>query len=152
MPKHPPYAPVPMPPDDLTPTLDPKHLPVTGKKSQQELEDIVNKTHLDLAKQEALRLKQGHASYAEQSMVATAVTNFDASITHLAQVRDAPGRSDWAKKHIERGTDYLADDTERRQRGIAEGSSREIANVARKPIEPDEVAEPGFFDKLMGNT
>lgn len=152
MPKHPPYAPVPMPPDDLTPTLDPGHLPVTGKKSEKELEDIRNKTYLDLAKQEALRLKQAHASYAEQSMVTTTVTNLNASITHLAQVRDEPGRSDWAKKRIERGTDYLADDTERRQRGTAEAVSREITNVARKPIEPDEVAEPSFLDKLRGNT
>ena len=152
MPKHRPYAPVPMPPDDLSPTLDPGNLPVTGKKRQKELNDIVDKTHLDLARQEGLRIKQGHASYAEQSMTTTAITNIDKSITHLAQVREEPERDEWATKRIHRATDHLADDTERRQRGIAEAVSREITNVARKPIEPDEVAEPTFLDKLTGNT
>ena len=154
MPKHPPYAPVPRQPDDIDPAdgiINPDSLPIKDKRRRQQVDEVRDKALVAATIQQGLELKQRMAARAESRMTQNAGDEIATTVEHLDEIRSEPGRSSWAQKKIERATDQLADDTERRTRGLTEGVSREITEVARKPLTPNEIEEePTFLERLLG--
>jgi hypothetical protein len=153
MPRDPGYAPVPMPPDEIDPSLDgalvdPEAIRGLKKKTRKQLQQVRDKAIVDAAQQHGMRLKHRLASQIEDDMTTTAGDNLSSTIDHLEDIREQPGRGTWAKKRMEGATDRLAGDTERRQRAIAEGVGRQVSDIARKRIDPDE-EDPSLLERLL---